>query len=170
MKQLAAAIGQRIIRILDLFYGPFKHFLSPETYRYAATGGMNLVFDIFLYFIFYNFVFDKQVLELGFTAISPHIAAFIFVFPITFSTGFLLAKFVTFTESKLEGTKQLVRYAMSVVGSIILNYVLLNLFVLHFNIYPTPSKIITTIIVVAYSFIIQKFFTFKTGKNQLRND
>ncbi len=166
MKQIAEKIGQWIIGILDLFYAPFKSFLSPETYRYAATGGMNVVLDIFLYFIFYNFILDKQLVDLGFIAISPYIAAFIIVFPITFSTGFLLAKFVTFTESKIKGTKQLIRYAISVGGSIILNYLLLKLFVGHFNIYPTPSKMITTVIVVAYSFIIQKFFTFQTGKNQ----
>jgi putative flippase GtrA len=78
-----------------------------------------------------------------------------------------LAKFVTFIDSQIKGTKQLWRYAISVGGSIALNYILLKLFVEHFGMLPTLAKIITTFIVVAYSFIIQKFFTFKTGKKQL---
>ena len=167
MKVLAEQFGQWIIGILDFFYPPFKVIFSPETYRYAITGGMNLILDIILYFIFYHYVVDKQIVDLGFVAMSPHIAAFVFVFPITFSTGFFLAKFVTFTNSKIQGKKQLIRYAMSVGGSILLNYLLLNLFVVHFEFFATPSKIIITFIIVGYSYAVQKFFTFKTGKKQL---
>ncbi|RLD41053.1 MAG: GtrA family protein, partial [Bacteroidetes bacterium] len=144
-------------------------FLPKETYLYAVTGGLNLVLDTILYFIFYNFILDKTLVDLGFIAISPHIAAFLMVLPITFTTGFLLAKYVTFTQSPLKGKKQFIRYGMSVGGSIILNYILLKIFVEYFGIYPTPSKILTTSIVVIYSYVIQKFFTFKTGKKQLKN-
>lgn len=167
MRDIAEQISVWIIKVLDFFYPIFKNFLPKETYRYALTGGLNMVLDIFLYFIFFNFVLDKQIVELGFIAISPHIAAFLFVFPITFSTGFYLAKYVTFTQSKLHGKKQLMRYGISVGGSIILNYLLLKLFVEHFYILPTLAKIITTLIVVVYSFLAQKFYTFKTGKKQL---
>jgi putative flippase GtrA len=167
MKRQAERFGIWIIRLLDVFYPLFKKFLPSETYRYLVTGGMNMLLDIFLYFIFYHFVFHKQIVDFGFLAISPHIAAFVFVFPITFSIGFFLAKFVTFTESPLKGKKQLIRYSLSVIGSIILNYILLKLFVEHLHFFPTISKLLTTILVVMYSFLIQKFFTFKTGKKQI---
>ncbi len=167
MRAIAEYIASWIIKILDLFYPIFKGFLPQETYRYAVTGGMNMILDITLYFIFFHYVFHEQNLNLSFIVISPHIAAFLFVFPITFSNGFYLAKFVTFTQSQLKGKKQLYRYALSVGGSILLNYILLKLFVEHFKIYPTPSKIITTFVVIIYSFVVQKFFTFKTGKKQL---
>ncbi|MBN2745680.1 MAG: GtrA family protein [Bacteroidales bacterium] len=160
--------GEWIGKKLSIFYHPiFSRFISKETYLYASTGGANTVFDIFLYFIFYNFIFHKELFTFYNIAISPYIAAFLFVFPITFMTGFYLAKYVTFTASSLQGRKQLFRYAVSVGGSIILNYLLIKLLVENFKIYPTPSKMITTVIVVIYSFIIQKFFTFKTGKKQL---
>lgn len=167
MRAIAEQISLWIIRVLDFFYPIFKKFLPQETYRYAVTGGLNMVLDIFLYFVFFNFVLDKQIIELGIIAISPHIAAFIFVFPITFSIGFFLAKYVTFTQSKLAGNKQLVRYMVTVGGSIFLNYVFIKLFVEHFYILPTLAKIITTIIVILYSFLAQKFYTFKTGRKQL---
>ena len=161
---------QNIInQILDFFYPLFKSFLPKETYRYAATGGGNLVLDIVLYFIFFHYVLFEQNLNLGFIVISPHIAAFLMVFPITFSTGFLLAKYITFTQSQLRGKKQLLRYGLTVLGSIILNYILIKFFVEKMEIYPTPSKILTTVISIIYSFVAQKYFTFKTGKNQTIN-
>jgi hypothetical protein len=103
------------------------------------------------------------VVDLGFVAISPYIAAFVFVFPITFATGFLLAKYVTFLDSPLRGKVQLIRYGISVGGSIVLNYICLKIFVEYLLIWPTVSKMITTVIVVIYSYLIQRYFTFKTG-------
>jgi putative flippase GtrA len=85
------------------------------------------------------------------------------VFPITFSTGFLFAKFITFTGSPIKGRIQLFRYGLTVAGAIFLNYILLKIFVEHLFIWPTISKIITTIFVVTYSYFMQRFFTFKTA-------
>ena len=119
------------------------------------------MFDILLYFITYNFILNKQIVDLDIVAISPHIAAFVFVFPITFTTGFLLSKYITFTESNLRGRVQLFRYGLTVFGSIVLNYLLLKFFVEVTGLYPTISKIMTTIVVVGYSYVCQKYFTFK---------
>jgi len=167
MKEIAEKIGQMIINILEIFYPLFKKFMPIETYKYAVTGGINVTLDIFLYYIFYHFVVDENIVELGFIAISPYIAAFVFVFPITFTTGFLLAKYVTFTDSRIKGKMQLSRYVVSVGGSIILHYVLLKFFVGYLEFWPLPGKIVTVSIVVVYSFLIQKYFTFKTGRKQL---
>lgn len=153
-----------ITQVIDYFHAPFRRFIPLETFRYAATGGFNTVLDIFLYFICYNFILDKQVVDLGFVSISPHIAAFIIVFPITFATGFLFAKFITFTSSVVKGRIQLFRYMVSVSGSIFLNYVFLKIFVEFVGLWPTLSKVITTGIVVIYSYFAQKFFTFKTAR------
>lgn len=167
MLKLSKKLRDLLIRIIDWFYQPFERFMPLETFRYAATGGINTVFDIVLYFIFYNYIFDQSVVEFGIVAMKPHIAAFVFVFPITFTSGFILAKYVTFTQSLLRGRIQLFRYGVSVGGSIILNYVLLKLFVEVFGWLATPSKIITTLLVIIYSYMVQKHFTFRTGKKAL---
>jgi putative flippase GtrA len=153
-----------IIRIVDFFYFPFLRFIPREIFRYGATGGANMVFDILLYFIFYNYILDKQIIELGFIAISPHIAAFLIVFPITFTSGFILAKYVTFTASEIRGRIQLFRYGLTVAGAIFLNYVFLKFFVEFIGMYATSAKIVTTIIVVGYSYLSQRYFSFQTGK------
>ena len=163
MASLAKHIRLVIISVIDYFYTPFRKFIPLETFRYAATGGFNTALDITLYFICYNFVVDKQVLDLGIVSISPHIAAFLIVFPITFFTGFLFAKFITFTNSPVQGRTQLIRYLISVSGSIFLNYVFLKFLVEFAGLWPTMAKVITTGIVVIYSYFAQKFFTFKTA-------
>ena len=164
MKETLKHIRKFVIQLIDWVYQPFRKYIPPETFRYAATGGFNTALDIFLYFFFYNFILNKQIVDFGFVAVSPHIAAFIFVFPITFTTGFLLAKYITFTNSPIKGKLQFIRYAIAVGGSIFLNYLLLKFFVEYLLIWPTVSKIITTVFVVAYSYMVQRYYTFKTGK------
>jgi putative flippase GtrA len=153
-----------VLNLLDWIYLPFRKFIPPETFRYAVMGGLNTILDIALYFICYNFILQKQLVDLGFVVMSGHIASFVFVFPVTFATGFWLAKYITFTSSPVKGRIQLFRYALSVTGSILLNYILLKLLVEVFYIWPTVSKLITTIVVVIYSYIIQRYFTFKTSQ------
>lgn len=164
MVQFLRNIRYLIIRTVDWFYFPFLRFVPPEIFRYAATGGVNTLFDLLLYFVFYRFVLDKQIVDLGFVAISPHIAAFLMVFPITFLSGFILAKYVTFSASELRGRIQLFRYGVTVFGAIILNYVFLKLFVEYFGWYATFSKGVTTVIVVIYSYLSQRYFSFKTAQ------
>ncbi|HAQ18401.1 MAG TPA: phenylalanine 4-monooxygenase [Prolixibacteraceae bacterium] len=163
MGNVVANIQRLIIQVIDYFYTPFRKLLPLETFRYAATGGCNTVLDITLYFICYNFILDKHIIDLQIVSISPHIAAFLIVFPITFFTGFLLAKYITFTSSGIRGRIQLIRYIISVSGSIFLNYVFLKVLVEFAGFWPTLSKFITTGIVVVYSYFVQKYYTFKTA-------
>jgi putative flippase GtrA len=131
------------------------------TYRYAACGGSNTLLDIFLFFISYNFIFRKQMVHLPFVTISPHIASFLLSFCVTFPIGFLLNRYVVFKGSVIAGRIQLFRYSLTVLGSLFLNYVFLKLFVEVLHMYPTIAKIITTFIVVAFSYLSQSYFTFK---------
>ena len=157
-------IRDYIRKFIDWLYIPFKSYVPLETFRYGISGGVNTSFDIFLYFITYNFILKKKIVSLGLFSISPYIASFLMVFPITFTTGFLLSKYITFSHSELHGRIQLFRYGLTVFVCIILNYILLKFFVEICGLYPTPSKILTTGIVVIYSYFSQKYYTFKTEK------
>ncbi|MBW8324172.1 MAG: GtrA family protein [Prolixibacteraceae bacterium] len=163
MVNLAKNIRLIIIQIIDYFHTPFRKIIPRETFRYGATGGFNTLLDIFLYFICYNYILDKKIIDIQIVSVSPHIAAFLIVFPITFFTGFILAKYITFTNSEIRGRVQLIRYMISVSGSIFLNYIFLKVLVEFGGLWPTLAKIITTVIVVIYSYFAQKFFTFKTS-------
>ncbi len=156
-------LREHIFVLINWFYQPFKKYIPEETFRYAVCGGSNLVLDNFLFFISYNYVLKKQIVDLKIVAISPHIASFLLVFPVTFITGFILSKYITFSHSELRGHIQLFRYAVTVFICILLNYIFLKLFVDYFGFYPTLSKILTSGLVVIYSFFSQKHFTFKTA-------
>jgi putative flippase GtrA len=150
-----------ILAIIDFFYPPFRKLMPIQTFRYAACGGGNTALDIFLYFISYNFILEKQVVFTPAGAISPHIAAFLIAFAISFPTGYLLNRYIVFPGSILRGRVQLFRYFLLVVLCVFLNYIFIKLFVEHLHLYPTVSKILTTVIVVSFSFVTQKNFTFK---------
>lgn len=154
-----------ILRILDYFYPIFKPFLNRQTYYYAACGGANMFLDLVLYFIAYQFIFDKEIVQITSSfALEPYIAAFIFAFSVSFPTGFLLSKYIVWTESNIRGRIQLFRYFLLVMVNLVLNYALLKTFVEVFHFYPTISKALTIVIVVTFSFLSQKHFTFKTQK------
>ncbi len=130
MRKLFIKIMAQISRLIDFFYLPFSPYVSRQLFRYAACGGGNLVLDWMLYFVIYHFIFDQQYnLHLGFVVLSPHIASFAIVFPITLLTGFLLQKHITFTASNLRGRVQLFRYFLVVIANILIIYTGLKIMV-----------------------------------------
>lgn len=154
-------MSARLTKIIDFFYFPFLRFLPLDTYRYGVCGGANLIFDLFLYFVFYNFIFVKQNVDLGIVVLSPHIASLFFVFPITFTTGFLLNRYITFPESDLSWKVQIFRYFMVGMGALLLSYLLMKLLVDFLGFFPTPSRLVTIIVGVIYSYLLQKKFSFR---------
>lgn len=163
-------ISQIITKIIDFFYRPFSKYVPQQLFRYAACGGGNMVLDWVLYFVVYNFVvghelvyitLPNRLIALSPLCLTPHIMSLLIVFPITLLTGFWLNKYVTFTQSSLRGYKQLLRYILIVAVNLLVNYFGLKLLVEICGIYPTPSKMIITIVTVIISFFGQKYFSFK---------
>ncbi len=154
-------IKNAIISFIDFFYPPFSRVMPLQTFRYAACGSANTLLDIFIFFISYNYILHKQNLDLGFFVFKPYIAAFIMAFCVSFPVGFVLMRHVVFSESTLHRRVQLFRYFVLVIICIALNYFFIKLFVEQFHIYPTIAKILTTLIVVTFSYLTQKKYTFK---------
>lgn len=161
MRKILKSSGSGIRRIVDFFYPAFRKYMSVEFFRYGATGAANLVFDWVLYFCIFHFILHQQMLHLGFVTLSSHIAALLLSFPISFMTGFLLQKYVTFTTSDLRGNVQLFRYAIVVIVNLTINYLGLKLLVDVFGWFPTPSKMVITILATGVSYISQKRYTFR---------
>lgn len=161
MRKLHENIRSLILSVVDFFYPFFRKLMPLQTFRYAACGGFNTVLDISLFFVSYNFILVKQPVHLGFLTIGPHIAAFLIGFMVTFPIGFYLSRYVVFQETSVRKAKQLAKYFTVVFGCLLLNYAFLKLFVDLFGWYPTPSKILTTVFVVAFSYVSQKNFTFR---------
>ena len=160
MKKLHHFIRNAVLSVVDFFYPPFRRFMPLQTFRYAACGGGNTLFNIFLFYLFHNYLFKKQVVDIGFYPLEPYTAAFLLAFCITFPIGFYLSMYVVFPGATLRRRVQLFRYFLIVIACIILNYFFLKLFVEVFKWYPTPSLMITAVIVIAFSYITQRHFSF----------
>lgn len=153
---------KKIISFIDFFYPAFKKLMPLQTYRYAVCGGSNTVLDIALFYVSFNFILHKQILNLGFVSFKPYNAALGMAFCITFPIGFLLNKYIVFNASYLRSHIQLFRYVLIVLVNLFLNYAIINILVQYMHFYPTIAKIFATVLIVAFSYLSQKHFTFKT--------
>ena len=156
-----------LTRWINWFYFPFiRKYIPLEMFRYAFCGVGNLGFEIVMYAVCYNFVFDKTNLDLGFKVISPHVAALLLSSPVAALTGYWLQKNITFRTSPLRGRTQFFRYVMVYLINLGINYPGVRLLVEVFGFYPTPSKMAITVVTVIFSFLMQKYFTFWRPKGE----
>ncbi len=155
-----------ILGILDFFYPIVSKFMPKQTYYYAACGGGNLVLGWILFYFFYNIVFLKEASHFYLTdninfTISAYTFSSICCFIISFTIGFILMKYVVFIESELKGHVQLFRYALSSFASGVLSWILLKFFIEIISIYPSVANVIASCIVVIFSYIMQRKFSFR---------
>ncbi|MFR9579498.1 MAG: GtrA family protein [Rikenellaceae bacterium] len=152
-----------------LYIPPFKAIFTPQTFRYIACGAGNyLVLDAIIYFVCYHYIIQQHYIDIGFMVISPHVASLCIVFPLTFASGFWLNRHVAFRVGEEAVGGQLLRYAISVGGSIIISYIALKFLVEGVHIWATPSKVICSIITSIYSYLAARYFTFRK-KGQSRD-
>lgn len=160
MNQMRKKTAQSLRKFLNIFYPLVNKIMDKQTYYYLACGGSNTIFGLVIFYICENYLFHQKSVNFGIT-IHAHIAAFIISFCITFPIGFYTSKYVVWDDSELTGKKQLFRHLTFVIVSVFMNYGLLKLFVEHFNWWPFPSQFLTTSIIVVFSYITQKFISFK---------
>jgi putative flippase GtrA len=157
-------ISKWIIQLLDWLYPYFSKLMPRQTFYYAACGGGNTILALVVFFICENFVFEKQPVDLFFIVLKSHKAAMVASFLFSFPIGFYLAKNVVFSGSTMRGRQQLLRYFISNMLSLLLNYINLTILVEWLHFYPTFSQVINTIIVVIFSYLAQKHFAFRKKK------
>lgn len=150
-----------ILPIIDFFYPPFRRLMNLQTFRYAAAGGGNTLLGFLIYFISYKYILEERQLHFGFYAFKAHVAALFISFCITFPIGFFMSKYVVFNDSQMKGRIQLFRYFMICLFNLALNYILLKILVERAHIYPVFAQVLTTSIVILFSYLAQRHFSFK---------
>lgn len=154
-------LAKRLINIVDALYiKPLHGLVSRNLFGYGLCGAVNMSLDILWYYLVYHYLVCERFVDIGFVVISPHILSLFIVFPITFFTGFWLNRNVAFRATTTNSNKQLITYALTVVGSILINYACMKLFVEVCSIWPTPSKMLTTVVSVCYSYLMARHITF----------
>jgi putative flippase GtrA len=161
MQKMHAFLRKTILAVVDFFYPLFKRFMPLQTYRYAACGGVNMIFDIAVFTYVNTYILGQKVVYIGSFAFKSYVVAFIVSFCLTFPVGFYLSRYVVWQQTETKKRIQIFRYFIIVAACVGLNYILLNLFILKFHWWPFFSKIVTTVIVVTFSYLTQRNFSFR---------
>jgi putative flippase GtrA len=159
-----------IFNFIDVFYKPFKKWIPLHTFRYAACGGGNTLFDILLYTFCYNCIFKKQEFHISNITLSAYIASLFLSFSVSFCSGFYLNRYIVFRESGLRKSVQLYRFIAVNIICIVLNTIFLKIFVGYLGLYPTVAKIIATIIIAIISYLVQTHFFFKLREDIIHQE
>lgn len=155
-------LARIIVRTVDALYlPPVARWLPLRTFRYGVCGAANVVLGWVLYYAVLHYAVGERVVSVGAIAMTPYIASLAITFPVTFLAGFWLNRNVAFRCSPLSGWMQIGRYALTVAGALLLNYVSLKLLVGVCGFWATPSKILTDAIVTLYSYLTARHFTFR---------
>jgi len=164
MRRIHNTVRNTVFRVLDIFYPIFRKFIPLQTYHYLACGGSNTLLSLMIYSFSYNFLFQKEVVHIGFMAFEPYIAALGLSLLITLPIGFYLSMYVIFQGSYLRRRTQFFRYFSVIMCCMAINYVCLKFFVGYLGWFPTPSQFLTTGIVILFNYFSQRHFSFKTEK------
>ncbi len=73
----------------------------------------------------------------------------------------MLSRYIVFPDSPLRGRVQMFRYLVTVAACAVLTYLFVPFFHYTCGIYATPSNVLTNVVVALFSYMTQRFFTFK---------
>jgi len=138
--------------------------MPEQTFRYAACGGANTVLAILVFNFSHYLIFKEENVNIAITVLKAYNAALFISFCVSFITGFMLMKFVVFVDSNIKGRIQLFRYFVSYVVNLFLSYFLMKIFVEYARIDAVIAQLLTTVIIIAISYLSQKHFTFRIKK------
>lgn len=149
--------------IKDLFLSSANRY--HQKIKYILFGVANVVISWIVYFIALHFIIRKKNFDFfGMLTISPHVFSLFMSFISAFILGFLFNYFFVFKAIKNGNVIFVVlKYFMGNIGSLIINYILLKFLVEGLHFYPTPSQVLSTCLITVYSFLVQKYYTFKTA-------
>ena len=117
--------------------------------KYIFVGGIAFLFDFGTLYILTEYG--------GVHYLVSAMVAFI----VGLNVNYFLAKFLVFKDSKIQHIRKEYIYVVCIsLSALLLNQVLLFIFTDKLGIYYLNSKIITTIILLFYNFIIRKVFIF----------
>ena len=174
-------LTNRLTSFVDWFY--FRQLegrISKQTFRYIVCGGINYIVTMIFYALAYNVIFanlaplDASAFDFslpstfvkdGMVDIS-HFAALGISLPVNMFLGFWLQKNISFKRSPLPKHVQFLRYFFTAVIALAMTLLLTALFVDVWGFWPTPAQMIIYCITAIFSFVMQKFFTFKGAQKE----
>ena len=137
-----------------------KAILKSKVFRYFISAGIATWVDITVYFVAFNYIYQKSNIDLfGLYTVSAPTASLILSYTMGLITNFLITKFLVFNESELATHQQLVALFI-----LVLNYFFMHFLINNFGWYPTIARGTSAITIGMLSFLIHKSFSFKVGQ------
>jgi putative flippase GtrA len=156
------AIRHIVLGIIDFFHRPFSRWIDTQTFRYLACGSSGALLNIVSFHLAYHKLFNEaKIVYTPITEVRGSIAAAIVAFCISTPYGFTMSRYIVFPESPLRGRVQMFRYMVTVAACAVLTYFFVPFFHDTCGIFATPSNILTNVLVALFSYMVQRFFTFK---------
>ncbi|MBE7176068.1 MAG: GtrA family protein [Mucilaginibacter polytrichastri] len=142
----------------------FRKILRNQVVRFFLSAGFGVLVDAVIYFLLYNYVFQKYNITVWGYRIKGVTAAFVISFSAQVITNFLVNKYLVFTESELKGRKQFFRFALVATLGFFANLLLLNLLV-ELGLYAPYARVLAALSLGAASYFVHKFFSFRIKKS-----
>ncbi len=143
---------------------PFlKRLLKNQSlFRYGIAAAIATLVDIIIYFLFYNFVLQKEDVQvLPALIVSAPTTALAFSYSCGLITNFTITRFYVFPGSPLRTRIQLMRYVMVALLILGVNYLLMTFFIRWLHWFPTLSRSAAAILCGFASFGIHRIFSFR---------
>lgn len=159
-------LSNSITKLVDCFYIKPFHRIPKQTFRYIVCGGINFVITILCYHTAFYAIFAEQDFDIGFMVLSPQVASLFISLPVNFLVGFWLQSKISFKRSPLKKHIQFIRYLMTGMVALLLTTVLTKVFKYIMPDYPTLAQIVIYCISAVFSFVSQKYFTFRGAEKE----
>ena len=138
--------------------------------RYGMAAAIATIVDVSVYFIAFNYIYQKQDLHImQFLVLGAPTASLIVSYSCGLITNFTITKYFVFTESDLRGHHQLMRYVMVAVLILFLNYGFMSFLIKTLGWFPTIARATSAIVIGFISFAIHKVFSFKVSKEEINS-
>jgi putative flippase GtrA len=142
-----------------------KAILKSKVFRYFISAGIATWVDITVYFVAFNYIYQKSNIDLfSVYTVSAPTASLILSYTMGLITNFLITKFLVFNESELATHHQLLRFVLVALFILMLNYFFMHFLINNFGWFPTIARGTSAITIGMLSFLIHKSFSFKMGK------
>ncbi len=144
-----------------------RKLLNNKILRYFFSAGIATGVDITVYFLAFNFIYQKQDIHLfNLVVLSAPTGSLILSYTCGLVTNFLITKYLVFTESDLKGIHQLARYILVALLILFMNYLLMSFLIKVLDWYPTLSRVVSALSIGLLSFVIHKFYSFRVSGNE----
>lgn len=139
-----------------------KGIFNSKIFRYLISAGLATWVDVIVYFLAYNYLYQKtDIVFGGGIVIASTTASLVMSYTAGLLTNFMLTKWLVFSDSELQTHQQLFRYVLVAILVLALNWMLMRFLIIRLAWYPTISRAVSALLIGFLSFSIHKVFSFK---------